>query len=341
MISNHQRQTVFYLLLLGLLPILASSSFLRSGGRKAQQCGAAAPTDRTAFVILEVVSDDDTDDDTKAIFNKKTDAVAVNTTFVSSYKDTAQCSRPAVRSVPSATLVRAVELEDADTVAARTRQADLSPTGDFTWLVEVVLSCNACDDDAKLFSSAQDDEDDSSSNLVQNFFKFANSLTLVNDVEATSLCSCSGPSKKAFLDSFSEELSSKLNNVTVVAATEVPVLSDEVCYGSALTAGSPDGTTRQVPLLTAYSYTGVCAGRNIEVIEPVKAVTESPSASPTSEPTSPPTESPTDEPTDAPTDAPTEPPTESPTESPSEAPVSPTLPPAAENYEVFVYLSNP
>merc|ERR1719203_1885022 len=139
MISNHPKQTVFSLLLLGLLPIL-SSSFLRNGGRRAQQCGAATPTDRTAFVILEVVSDDDT----KAIFNK-TDAVAVNTTFVSSYKDTAQCSKPAVRSVPSATLVRAVELEEADTVAARPRQATLFPTGDFTWLVEVVLSCNACD----------------------------------------------------------------------------------------------------------------------------------------------------------------------------------------------------
>jgi len=176
------------------------------------------------------------------------------------------------------------------------------PRGDFTWLVEVSMSCNACGHGSAPDLFKPEPPLDASYKLA----------ILTNNLNE---CICPGPDRKTFLDLFQRMFELQISDVTVINVTEVPIIPVDQCYPA-------DEQTS----MTTYNYTGVCLGRKFE--QYLERVFEAPSGSPTGGPTS----LPTDEPTDSPTDGPTSEPTNEPTAFPTEAPVTtprPTFAPVA------------
>merc|ERR1711907_151751 len=255
------------------------------------------------------------------------------------------------------TLDQRVELEALDdpaltpiVEAATERQGQLTPTGDFRVLVEVVQACNACDNETpKLFSESNQDQSEfdlsdqvpfrlsflsglaggDSGNPFRQFVGAvtggsgdSSSSSSASTTESKKVCSCNGPTE----DDFTKAISKKFDDITVTAVTQVSVLSNGLCNGFTKTDADADADDesslipRQAVGSTKYSYSGVCLGTDFEAYV---APTNRPSSAPTTGPTSSPTATPTSSPTNVPTDSPTDNPTDEPTEAPVPAPAPP------------------
>jgi len=235
------------------------------------------------YVLLEL---DGSRENNEFIQPYPQDIQSIDRAFVDAYEYLTPCDRSigSNRGVVSADVIDGIKVPtSADNPAKKNRK------GSATWLVEITMTCNSCENDDGKW---------------QLFFGGTSPTPLKKNN-----CICDGPVQTDFVNKFRElfaanKIGNPYSDISVLNANQIPLLL------------SPDGTYNtefcsSEEYSTTYSYDGVCPGRS----------TESPSVAPTKRPTELPTTSPT---TDSPTESPTGVPSDSPTAFPTDSPVDTT-----------------